>query len=343
MAFSDKQTKAASLKEIAKAAGVSETTVSRALSGKGELAQKTRDHVIAVARQCNWQDNRLVRGFQTGRTHMIGVLVKPIGEYSGRIFEGLHNTLLEHDCVPIVLFADDQNQYTELELLKRLIEYRVDGILIVPSLFKADDSYFKDAWDRGLPITCIDGWMCETHTDLATFDNDAGGQQAAKYLLDKGHRHIAQICGPHFHPVAIDRAKGFEAVLKQAGVDCLKLESVGFAHIADALENLLKEHPEITAIFAANDTLGVDVYQVCQKLGKQIPQDISVIGFADLAIAQKLEPALTTIKQDAYTLGCEAAKLLFRRLDGKANAKKPEAIYLPVQLIERESVRDLKQ
>lgn len=339
MTFANKQAKAVSLKEIAHSAGVSEATVSRVLNGKGELSEKTRQRVLAVAQQFNRLDNRLVRGFQTGRTQMIGALIRPDTDYAGPIFSGIHDTLMQHDCAPLVLYPDVRQGLTEQHQLQRMLEYRVDAILLMPSMFQADDSYFKDAWDRGLPITCIDGWMCKTHTDLATFDNKQGGKLAAEYLLAKGHRQIGHLGGPDYHPVAIDRRIGFEQALSKAGITCAYLSNSGFSHQPQQTEAFLRSHPELTAVFAANDYIAAGTYEACRKLGKRVGEDLSIIGFADLPLAARLQPALTTIRQDGYALGCQATQLMFKRLNGQASPDKPESMFLPVQLIQRESVK----
>ncbi|MFG0249869.1 MAG: LacI family DNA-binding transcriptional regulator, partial [Phycisphaeraceae bacterium JB051] len=148
MTFAKMKTKAASLKEIASAAGVSEATVSRVINGKGELSAKTRDRVMAVAQKFNRQENRLVRGFQTGQTQLVGVLIRPNSPYSNQIFAGVHDTLAKKDCAPLVLYPDREHGITEQHQLQKLLAYRVDGILLMPSMFEAEDSYFKDAWDR---------------------------------------------------------------------------------------------------------------------------------------------------------------------------------------------------
>ena len=121
------------------------------------------------------------------------------------------------------------------------------------------------------------------------------------------------------------------------------LENHGFASNPEQAQAFLRQHPQITAIFAANDTSAQGVYEAASKLGRKIPDDLSVIGFADLPLASHLTPGLTTFRQDAYQLGCQAVDLMFKRLTGKLPADSPQSLYLPVELIQRESVRDLQQ
>lgn len=334
--------KSVSLKEIAEAAGVSVPTVSRVLRDKGEVSDELRDRVKSIASKLNWRPNRLVQGFQTGKTHLVGVMVRPSNYFFSRIIEAIHEVLVGSNYAPVLMMPGlDGSSPTEAELLERFLEYRVDGILITPHLMNKDDTYLQKVWQERIPLVCMDSHMPRTHSDYVGHDTEHGARLAAKYFLDKGHRRIAHFHGPQYS-ISVQRRKlGFEQELSAAGVGVLDFADPSFGSDPAYARKFLESRADITAVFTDNDFQAELIYREAFRLGIRIHADLSVIGFADLPLASRLYPALTTVSQDGYALGKRAAGLLLERIESAGASSEPRNITIPVELIERDSVATL--
>jgi len=322
-----------SLKQIAEVAGVSITTVSRVLRGQGDISQKTRQRVQEVAERLRYRPNMLVKGIQTGRTQTVGVMMSPEDAFTGGLLVGIQDALSVAGYAPMVLRVqwDAQGQCvgpSELEQIHRLIDRRVDGVILNPSVDTASDDYFKEVWDRGLPLVAVDRQLPSTKADFVGSDDCAGAVQAAKHLLSLGHRRLAQVAGPRSTSTGRQRREAFaQAVQAHRGASCCTLESPTFAGGYEQALELLGGSDRPTAVFAGNDLIAGHVYRAAQARGLRIPQDLSVVGFGDLPLGQWLLPQLTTIRQHPQTIGRRAAEILLGRL-GKAGTQRAAKLEL---------------
>lgn len=327
---------AVSLKQIAAQTNVSIATVSKVLSGREDISEKTKKRVLKVAHEMNYRPNLLVRGMQTGKTNSIGVMV-PVGydSFFSTVVNGIHGQLQENQCVPILLWATKRidgvwEHGTELQTIHQLVDRRVDGLIIRPIEDGASDDYLHEIHDHHLPLVAVDRMLPNSHkADFVGTDDIFGGQLAAKHLLELGHRNILHLAGPDFTSTARDRRKGFEAVLQ--GCCDVKYEAVAdetYTGNQERIIDYLKQKKKITAIFAANDLIASKVYSAMAELGLQVGKDISVVGFSDMTFAQYLQPALTTIRQDPLEIGRKAANLMVNR----CKTSKEDQDYSPVQI-----------
>lgn len=339
-------TKAVSLKDIAEKAGVSVPTVSKVLRDKGEVSDVVRQRIKQIAQDLNWRRNLLVEGFQTGKTHLIGVIINPRTSFNSEMIQGIHAVLNKHNYAPILLWpAKIDERPTEIDQLNRLLEYRVDGILIIPCLMKIEDEYLQQAWKEEVPIVCIDAHMHNTHADYVGSDTETGGKQVADYLLKKGHTHFAHYAGPPYSISVSKRSKGFENSITQAGCECYTFLDNSFGNEqknADIFLDHLQDNPKITAIFADNDYQAIAIYRAAAKRGLHIPKDLSIVGFGNTPEGKNLFPPLTTVNQNSYDMGVTATKQLLNRIQKSKRSNKPKHTILPVELIKRESVLDKK-
>lgn len=307
----------ATLKDIAEETGLAIGTVSRILRNRERVADDTRARVLEVAERLKYRPNLLVRGIQSGRTQTIGVILRPVDDFRATLLSGINDALIEEQNVAMVVSrVQGAAKPTQLDLIHALVDRRVDGVILYPAEDNAPDEYLHEVWERDIPIVTVDRLMPYTHADFVGTDDRVGGSLAARHLLELGHRRMAHIAGARDTGVGQDRALGFQDELAQ--VEQTYCEVVGgedFTSSYDVAYEILGRDQRPTALFLASDLMIPGVYQAARKLGLRIPDDVSVVGFADLPLAGQLEPQVTTVRQDPYRIGHRAAKLILERLD----------------------------
>jgi DNA-binding LacI/PurR family transcriptional regulator len=329
------------IRQVAQTAGVSVITASRAISGRGSVAEATRKRVLAVAERLKYRPNRLASAVLGGRSRTVGVMV-PIGSwFQAQIIRGIHDTLSEQAYLPIVHFHGNGptavRDGDELAFLHRLIEHRVDGLIFFPSDESVTQNYLQEVWERGLPLVAVDRRLARTNAEFSGTDDVAGGRMVAEYLLSLGHRRIVHITGEHWVSTYFDRRRGFEEVIHGRAdvtyrcVECAKSECEAIA------KDILQAPDRPTAIFATSDNMAIRVYAAAAAAGLRIGSDLTVVGFADLMEAHGLRPRLTTVRQDAVAIGSNAARLLLDRLEDRVSSDEPRAIRLMPEFVIRDS------
>jgi LacI family transcriptional regulator len=312
------------LKQIAAEAGVSLMTVSRALKGEGRLSAETRERVKDVARRLRYRPNRLVRAIQTGRSGTVGVMVNLSRSFTALLVRGIHNELASHGSLPLLHFRGVNTGTApdpiELDHIHRLLDQRVDGIIVWPSDETVADSYLREVWERGIPLVAVDRRLDKTRADFSGTDDVTGGRLAAEHLLSLGHRRILHLSGDLRVSTFADRLRGFRmAVGARRAIDLQTVEC-GLDDCRDRVIELLDAPHLPTAIACASDLLAQQVYEALEQLGLQAGRDVSVVGFADLPESQWLQPKLTTVRQDFEQIGRNAARLILERFNAGAEA-----------------------
>jgi LacI family transcriptional regulator len=335
------------IRDIADQLGLAESTVSRALRHTGEISEVTRRKVLTAAKRLGYRPNLRVKALQSGRSHIVGVMGNILSDpdYRGRVFEGIHGRLLLDEYLTIVAYPEDsQSEEDEVALIYRLIDHRVDGLILFAS--GRIPSRLVEVWDMSFPLVAIDADPDEEHADFVGTDDLLGGQIAARHLLEHGHRRfIYAVEGPlREGSTGQARLEGFCAQAENvAGTSCLTVQTPSptrgprsCTYVAEAL----REHPEVTAIFAWNDYVAADVYTAARQIGRRIPDDLSVVGFGDLAIGHTAAPPLTTLEQSPHETGVAAAEMFLDRIGGSTAA--PRKIRLAPRLLTRGSVTQPK-
>lgn len=326
-----------SQQDIAREAGVSRVTVSLVLSGKDETSPETRQRVLDAARKLRYRPNLLVQGMQTGRTGTVGVIAAMSFPFQSAIAHGIHDELVAAEVVPMLLWADAaaKSPTAELGQIHRLIDRRVDGMIIWPQDASVPDVHFSEIWERGIPLVTVDR-ETTTQADHVGTDEELGGRLAAEHLLKLGHRQVVHLTFPLKPGSIARRRESFVRTLKDAGVTCEVIETPNEDVSATALSLLTRAVPP-TAIFTATDPIALKVYAAAAKVGLKIPDDLSVVGYADFSFASELIPPLTTIRQDAYTIGRTAAKMLLERIHDPNVGDGARRVRLKPELIQRGS------
>ncbi len=325
------------LRDIATEAGVSAGTVSRVLRGCDQVLPQTRERVNQVAQRLRYRPNGMMRGVRNGTSQSVGVMVSVDDAFGSAIVSGVHDALCMADYAPVLLWSH-WNQAEELRQIHRLMERRVDGVILRPVSHDVKDDYFREIWERGIPLVTVDTDLGWTHSDFVGTDNIWGARLAAEHLLALGHRHLAHLAGPMRALNSQMRAAGFEqAVSERPGASCVTVTCELFDHGVEEARVLMQASPRPTAIFAATDYLARDVYEVARAIGLRIPEDLSVVGYADLEFASWLSPTLTTVKQDAGEMGRCAANLLLDRVRKAIPSREPQKKNLAPSLVVRGS------
>ena len=328
----------ATIREIARAAGVSIATVSRVINGRPDVSPQTREVVLRVVREHGFSTNRNARALSGGRTGLVGVTL-PILEaaYFAVIVSGTAEALYEHD-MRIVLCPTLHQHEREVTLLDRLMHGTTDGaVLMLPEESNAE---LRALQETGYPFVVVDPRVrLDQGIPAVSASNASGARAAVEHLLSLGHRRIGAILGPPDWMATTERLNGYRSALAAAGVlpapdhvveSDFSIES-GEAAAASLLD--LPERP--TAIFGFNDNVAIGVLRAAEARGLTVPDDLSVVGFDDSEQSGLVTPALTTVRQPLAEMGRMAVSLLMRLLDHQ----RVEAmnIELATRLVVRES------
>ena len=336
--------------DIAREANVSRVTVSLVLAGKDQASEETRKRVLEVAQRLRYRPNLLVHGMQTGRSHTVGIIVPASMHFHAQVARGIHDELVGKDYVPIQLWANPKvnaslappggdaakdPKSTELEQIHRLVDRRVDGIIVWPQDVSVPDVHFREIWQRHIPLVTVDR-ETTTHADHVGTDEELGGELVAEHLLKLGHRRVAHVTFPKPSGSVLRRGGAFIKTMQKAGVT-VEMVNGRTEELEAPLKQLLMRKDRPTAVFAAIDPMAMKVYSVAAALGLKIPQDVSVVGYADFPFIADLVPPLTTVRQDPYEMGRKAAEILLDRIFDRMPNQGPLRLHLEPELIVRAS------
>jgi LacI family transcriptional regulator len=326
-------TKPPRLKSVAEIAGVSIAAASRILRGDtSQFTPQTCDRVRAAAKQIGWRRNLLVTSIQTGRTRTIGVVIPPYDSFWVALLSGINSRLARDDYLPINVWPANEDNFPYFEsperesvlLLNRLLDRRVDALMLWPDFAQVYDHHTRELGKSRVPVpvVMIDYEPQSEGCDTVSTDEAQAMRSVVDHLVSLGHHRLAYLSGREApaQTWATERREGFvRAVATHRGVSAqtFKLNATGTNGVEVATE-ILTGSRRPTAIATATDHEAANVYVAAAKLGIPIPQELSVIGFADLDFAEWMTPPLTTVRQHAREIGLRAANLVLRRLDGSA-------------------------
>lgn len=336
----------ATIKDIAKRAGVSVTTVSRALNGYSDVNENTRRKIQGIAKELDYSPNIVARSLVMNKTKTIGLLVSGMfresvkDNFTLEVLSGVNDYVGQQDY-DLILFSTNTAKQKEKTYTQLCRERRVDGVIIQG--IKTDDPYLKEVVESNIPCVMIDIPIEKETVGYVTTDNIQGAKQAVSHLVKNNHRNIAFVNGHNKAFVSQKRLIGYLEAMNEAGLPTNEnwIIDGGFSEgqAEKVTKALLSENPSITAIFCASDLMALGAMKAAKQLGLEVPKQLSVIGYDDIVLSSYTSPSLTTINQGIYKLGYEASKLLIDLLEGQVEERKR---ILPTRLVERESTSKLK-
>jgi DNA-binding LacI/PurR family transcriptional regulator len=291
-----------SMADVARLAGVSSQTVSRVSNGRSNVDDRTRERVIAAMRTLGYRPNGAARALQSGRFHTIGVIMSTLETFGNmRTLDAIAKEAARADYSVTLIPIAAPTLPRVSGAYRRLSEQAVDGVVIIFETHLLDHAEF--VLPHGIPVVVIDSDTGPGYTVVDT-DQALGARQATGHLLQLGHRQVWHIAGPEGSFSATHRAESWQRTLTSAGITPPELlrgdwtAESGYRHGL-----MLGRSPDITAIFAANDQMALGAMRALHELGRDIPGDVSVVGFDDMEEARSFWPPLTTIHQDFAAVG----------------------------------------
>jgi DNA-binding LacI/PurR family transcriptional regulator len=331
-----------SIKDIARAAGVSHSTVSRSLSDSPLVNSETKARIRQLSLEMGYTPNAAARSLVMGRTRTVGVVVTTIADpFIAEVTQGIESTAYEHSYT-VILASSNSDPSREIAAVEMLRSKRVDGVIVTSSRVGA---LYQDHLERiGVPVVLINNHSEQSgrYTFSITVDNEHGGHLATRHLVELGHRRIAYIAAQVNHSSNMGRLAGYRQALSEAGIPfdpALVVSGNGrvdggercWSHLA-ALTN------PPTAVFCYNDMTAIGLLRDVRQVGLTVPQDLSIVGFDDIPFASYVCPALTTLAQPKFEMGQQATEMVLALMKAQAsNDVQTADIVIKGQLIVRES------
>lgn len=329
----------ATMKDIARIAKVSTSTVSHVVNNSRFVSDEIREKVLAVVKQLDYKPSALARSLKMKETKTIGMLVTTSDNpFFAEIVANVEHYCNQHHYNLFLCNTNDDPQRLE-QCVQTLMQKQVDGLLLM-----CTESHFQaKLFKLTIPCVIMDWWPAELSADRIFENSELGGYIATKTLIEYNHKDIAIITGDLNKPLAQNRLNGYKKALLEYNLtvrDEWIIEShFNFDGGIAGMEKLLKLRERPTAVFACSDTIAVGAYQVAWQQGLSIPQDISIIGYDDIKLAQYIAPPLTTIHQPKATLAKVAVTQLLHRI--KNPAENYRTLRLNPTLVIRQSVKKL--
>lgn len=333
--------KRVTIKEVAAAAGVSTQTVSRVVNGRPDVASDTREHVQQVIDDLGYQPSKIARSLIRGRSYSLGVVSSSIGLYGpSLLLQGIQEAAVEEDYSLMLNILPNAEVFDANQVLREILSYHVDGILwAVPEIGQNRDLIQQALPNLTVPIVFLNT-QPRPNLVTAVIDNKHGGRIATQHLIAQGRQNIGLITGPMNWWEARQREQGWREEVAANG----RLVDESFIANGDwtpssgerCIRMLLEWHPEMDAAFICNDQMALGAMKVARQMGRQIPQDLAIVGFDDIPESPYFSPSLTTVRQDVAEMGRQGVKQLLTLLDDEENLES-SSVVLPPKLIVRES------
>jgi LacI family transcriptional regulator len=330
------------MKDVAKMAQVSVSTVSHVLNGTRRVSEETRNTVLAIIAELGYQPNLLAKGLKTQRTFTVGLLISDIqNPFFTSVVRGIEDVALSRGY-HLFLCNTDEDADREDEYLRELAKKQVDGLIVASAAPRQNHALRLKI--QGIPFVFMDREVERVEADVVRVDNYLGMKLIADHLVGLGHRRIGMISGPLDKASGHERYCGLRTALASLGVD-LEDSLVRFGDFKSSsgrvgARALLGIPSPPTALVTANNQMTLGALLEMQQMGFRVPEDISVVGFDDAEWAPLASPPLTALGQPTYEMGEKAMGLLLSRLEG-GGEKEPERVLLEPWLTVRKSTSPL--
>ena len=309
------------IKQLAKSLNLSTSTISRALQDSHQISQETKQKVLDLAEALNFVPNYHASGLRKKTSKTIAVVIPEVADsFFAQAINGMEAVAQEHG-LHVLIYLTHESFLKEQAILKELQNGRVDGVLLSTTAETADNQHIRELLKRGMPLVMFDR-VCEETAATQIITNDLeSSYQATKHLLNCGCKKVAFLSASSSLAMSMNRLEGYKKALQEQGrtfrqanvVACSKAEENNYALI----KALLTGTPRPDGVVATVEKQATTVYQICQELSLNIPDEVKVVAFSNLQSAPFLNPALTTITQPAFEMGKAAAACLCKVLKRK--------------------------
>ncbi len=332
------------IKDIAKALGLSTSTVSRALRGSYEISPETKKLVIEYAEQYNYRPNPIALSLKERRSRSIGVVVCEIANnFFSQAINGIESIAYNRGY-HVIISQSHESYDREVVNVEHLASRSVDGLLVSLSAETDHIEHFKNLHEKGFPIVFFDRITEEIETFKVVVDNYKGAYDATQHLIDSGYSRIAHVTSSSHLSITKERLEGYKAALADNGIALNELYirycnhgGMIYDELEDAVKSLvgLKDRPD--AIFSAGDRLTISCLNALKSIGLAIPDDIALVGFSNSPLVELLSPALSAVKQPAFEMGQVATELLIKLIESKRPVTEFEKVVLQTEIFKRDS------
>ncbi len=331
------------MKDVAKKAGVTPAIVSRVINDDPSLfiREETRNRVLEAVKSLGYRPNAIARSLRTKTTGTIAMVIPDItNPFFPEIIKGVQRAVSQK-AFSLILGNTEDDIAKQREYIELLVEKQIDGVLLA-SLHTDDESI--DLLERyHIPYVLVNRITKDIQSPFVIVDDVYGAKLAVEHLVQLGHKKIAHISGPLYIDTGLQRLEGYRKTLNNFGIEFFSEyvveskfdEEGGYS----AMKRLLSLEDRPTAVFAANDLIALGALTAISEQELKVPDDISIVGFNDIWIAQKVSPPLTTIKFALFDMGYIASEMLIKKIQGEVVAEK--RIILEPELVVRHSTKSI--
>ncbi len=327
---------AATIKDVAKLAGVSTATVSYVVNGTNHISEGTRQRVFRAIEKLEYMPSALARGLRVQRTRTVGLILPQLANlYFTEAANGIEK-MLQKNGYSLIISESGDNPQTEKKLIRVFNSLLIDGLIMVPCGHRQSD--LKDILRGNYPTVFLDRRPNRFDGDAVVLNNFAATYEAVKLLLESGRTRVGMVLGPSWSSTSKDRLRGYRKAHKELGVEVdsrlIRYGDYGLESGLQLCSELFRDEAP-AALFAASSNMTLGAFLAAKQMGLRIPKQLAILGCDDLAWAGATVPALSMIFQPSYELGKKAAEQLLKRIDNPA--ERFETIYMTTELRLRDS------
>lgn len=327
-----------SIRDVAKLAEVSPSTVSRVINGSANVNHEKKQRVLKVIEETSFKPNEVARSLYKKSSKIIGIIMPNIeNPFFNEMAKAIEAETYKNGYKITLCNSNDMLE-KEIENIKMLCSMNADGIILMTN----NEEIQNEIEECKIPVILLDRQVnnCKK-TAYIQADHYEGGKMATKYLLECGCKNIINICGPQKFSSARERFKGYLDICRKYGIEAKYIEcAYSFQDGLKKAEIILKKYPDVDGIFACNDMVAISVYRVFHSAGYKIPEDVQLIGYDNVNLSWMFTPELTTIAQPIKSMGAKAAEIIIQHVEGIKVIK--NHIY-PVKLIKRKTTANKRE
>lgn len=336
----------AGIKDVARRAGVSISTVSNVMNGSKTVSRELEKKVLESVEYLGYHANPIASGLRSSRSNTIGVIITSFQRvFFGQILKGIQDTVVKQGYM-VSVFDSDNDFEKEKKYVRHFADSMVDGVILLSMADDCKDPEYINMLEnlgnhrKKIPVVSLERGIGNANIDVVMSDNYLAGRSLMEHLLQQGHRQIGHITGPVSMTMCRQRLSAYMDSLRETGVTPQDewIQNGDFSPNSGymCMRELLKQAPSLTAVFAANDQMAVGAMKAIKEFGFRVPEDIAVAGFDNIFPSTLVSPSLTTVHIATYQIGVMSAEQIIKRLNGELTGPGKTTI-LKTQLIVRKS------